>query len=185
MKLIYGDIKPISGLHIAGICSVYVAPREWLAADPLADFDSGRILSAVQLKDNKFWIKIDLLQPTYDFEETPKTSKSGDYIETNLTGTLNYYNYELRQMLETLRRHDLVTMIQDQNKRRRFIGDTSTGMILSYSYKLKNGKDREESIQINLNAQTEDPAPFYNPDNEPEFNYNLLQDIDGNFLLVE
>lgn len=184
MKTVYSDIKPAEGQHVAGICSLYVVPREWLAEDPLIDFESGRVLNAVALKDNKFWIRLDLIQPTYNFEELPKSNKSGDYKESSLTGELNFYNYFLLQQLETLRRSQPVVLLTDMNKRRRLIGDTQAGMILNYSHTIKNDPP-EEKVTINMIMESEDPAPYYNPDNEPEINYNLLEDMDGNFLLVE
>jgi hypothetical protein len=184
MKSIYADIAPATGPHNGSICSVYVIPREWLAADPVIDFETGRVLIAAELKENKFWIRMDLLQQTYDFEETPKSNKSGDYKESALSGELNLYNYMIRQQLETLRRSQPVVLLTDMNKRRRLIGDTETGMIFSYNYSLKNNPG-EEKITINMIMESEDPAPYYNPDNEPEIIYNFLENLDGNFLLVE
>lgn len=184
MKSIYADIAPIDGSHNGGICSVYVIPREWLAADPVIDFETGRVLTAAQLKDNMFWIRMDMLQPTYLFKETPKSNKSGDYTESTLTGDLNWYNYLVRQQLETLRRSQPVILLTDMNQRRRLIGDTETGMIFSYAYSLNNNPG-EEKVSLNMIMETEDPAPFYNPDNEPEIIYNFLENLDGNFLLVE
>jgi hypothetical protein len=57
-------------------------------------------------------------------------------------------------------------------------------MIFSYNYSLKNNPG-EEKITINMIMESEDPAPYYNPDNEPEIIYNFLENLDGNFLLVE
>ncbi len=185
MKLVYSDIAPAHGPHIAGICSVFVAPRQWLASNPLIDFETGKVLASVELQDNKFWIKIDLLPQTYLFDENHKDSKSGDFKETTLSGTLNFYNYNLQQQLETLRRCQLVVLLTDMNKRRRLIGGMETGMLFKYSHKVNNKNGREEDVQVDMIMDSEDPAPFYNPDDEPEIIYNLLQNIDGNFLLIE
>jgi len=181
MNLSFTDIRPATGEHVAGICSLYVVPRQWINTDPVIDFETGKVLTAVDLKENTFWIRIDLLQPSYEFTETPKDSKSGDYKEIALTGTLNFYNYILQQQLETLRRCQLVVLLTDMNKRRRLIGDSSAGMLFKYAHSVH----KEEAVQINMMMESEDPAPFYNPDNEPEIIYNLLENVDGNFLLVE
>lgn len=184
MKLVYADFQPAPGVHVAGICSVYIAPRQWLAANPAIDFTTGKVLNAVALLSNKFWIRMDLIEDSYLFDEDPKDSKSGDYKETTLTGTLNYYGYDLQQILETLRRSQLVVLLTDMNKRRRLAGDADNAMRFTYKHTQKNDP-RQDIITINMIMQTEDPAPFYNPDNEPEIIYNLLENIDGNFLLVE
>jgi len=184
MKTVYADIAPATGLHNGGICSVYVIPREWLDADPVIDFETGRVLTALPLKPGRFWIRLDLVEETYKFNETPESSKSGPYTKTALAGNLNYYNYMLRQQLETLRRSQPVVMLTDLNQRRRLAGDTETGMIFSYAYDLNNNPG-EEKVSVNMMMETEDPAPYYNPDNAPEIIYNFLENLDGNFLLVE
>jgi hypothetical protein len=181
MKLAYADMKPATGHHVAGICSIYVAPKQWLDADPQIEFETGRVMNAIALKDNKFWIRIDLVPQSYNFVETPKDSKSGDFKEIALSGTLNFYNFFLQQQLETLRRCQLVVLLTDMNKRRRLIGDTNAAMVFKYGHSV----NKEEIVQVNMIMESEDPAPFYNPDSEPEIIYNLLENIDGNFLLVE
>lgn len=184
MKPVYADIQPASGSHIAGICSVYLIPRQWLTADPEVDYETGRVVNAVTLNLNRFWIRMDLLKPTYKFKEEPKDSKSGDFKEVTFTGDINFYNYQLQQQLETLRRCQLVVLLTDQNARRRIIGDTEAGMRMTYEHNVDNSSG-EERASISFTMDVEDPAPFYNPDNTQEILYNLLQDIDGNFLLVE
>ena len=144
MKLVYGDIQIATGIHVAGICSLYVVPKEWIAIDPVIDFDTGKVLTPVQLASGKFWIRMNLLEPTYLFTETPKDSKSGDYKEAALSGTLNYYSYDLQQILETLRRCELVALVTDLNQRRRLIGTSENGMIFRYSHMAKNSPGRRK-----------------------------------------
>ena len=185
MKPIYHDIAPATGTHIAGICSLLVAPKSWLLQDPVIDFETGEIHQGILLNTGKFWIQIDLIEDSYTFDELPKDSKSGQYIETTLAGVLNYYNPMLQQILQTLRRQQLVAFVTDANNRRRIIGDSDTAMQFQYSHTHKNSPQKEERISVELTFQSEDPAPFYNPDGQQDVLFNLLENTDGNFLLVE
>lgn len=183
MKQVYGDIAYLQEQHSAGLISLQVTPREWLAQDPVIDYDTGKVLQAIQLAAGKFWLSMQLVPAGYTFEETPKTAKGGDYYEISAGGLLNTFNYEFQQVLETIKRSELVCVITDRNKRRKLIGDTQTGMRLSVSHTHKNNPG-EEKIMLDLNYQCEDLPPYYNPDNTPDGIGNFLINSNGNFLLI-
>jgi hypothetical protein len=184
MKNIYSNLEAIGGEHKAGICKILAAPKHWLKDDPITDFATGRVMLPVELQPGKYWIEIDLIPETYIYNESSKESAAGDFFAISLTGTLNFFNYQLQQQLETLRRCELVLQLTDKNKRRKLTGNTQFAMQLRYSHLHKN-EPAEQSIAISLQMEAETPAPFYNPDFTPEITYNLLQDLGGEFLAVE
>lgn len=185
MKQVYSDLKYQQDIHTAGIWKMQITPREWLASDPVIDFETGIVLQAVALKANKFWLAVELTPRSYDYQETPKNVKSGDYYEISATGLLNTFNSALQQVLETIRYSELVAVITDRNKRRKLIGNTTAGMKLSITHNHKNAPAGLETLQLSLSAQLEDLPPYYNPDNTPDILGNFLIDSNGNYLLVE
>lgn len=184
MKQVYADLEYKQQLHIAGLCSMQITPREWLAADPVIDFETGRVLQAITLKDDKFWLSLQLTQGSYNYQESPKSSKSGDYYEVSAGGLLNTCNYAVQQILESLRRSELVVTLTDRNQRRKIIGDTNGAMKLAITHTHKNNPG-EERLTLDLAYQCDDAPPYYNPDNTPDVVGNFLINVNGDFLLVE
>lgn len=186
MKLSYANIATNTGPHIAGICSVLVKPRQWFSSDPVVQYETGRIIE--DAASDKNWIAISFIEDTLTFEETPKESKSGDYFETLITVTLNYFSFDLLQILETLRRCELVVLITDKNHRRRFIGTRYNGCQFRYGHETRNKTGGEQKVDITFTYESESPAPFYNVDATPEIFPNNPIDINlitPNYLLVE
>lgn len=184
MKSVYSDIKNISGEHIAGIVDIMITPREWLAADPVIDFETGKVLQALSLKTNKFFLLLQLANASYSYEEKPKASKSGDYYEISASADLNTFNYSIQQALETLRYSECIAVIRDRNKRRKLIGMGYSAMKLSVTHSHKNAPSSEEKVTLDLVYESEGLPPFYNPDNTPDILGNYLIDSNGNYLLV-
>ena len=184
MKSAYGDINSSKAMHTGGICTMLISPREWLLTDPVIDFETGRIISPVQLASGKLWLKLDLVPRDFYFEENEKSNKSGPYVEIIAGGILDVYNYVLQQMLETLRYCELAVIITDRNKRRKIVGNTQAGMTIRKFHRIKNNPAGEETIKMDMVMECEDPAPFYNPDNTPDAISDFLTDDDGNFVLI-
>lgn len=161
-----------------------VAPREWLNTDPVIDFETGRVMQALELKSGKYWLSLQLTQGSYYFSAVPKTSKSGDYYEVSAGGLLNSCNYAIQQILETVRRSELIVTTDDKNLRRKIIGDTQTAMKLAITHTIDN-KTREEKLSLDLAFECKGLPPYYNPDNTPDAVGNFLVDYNGNFLLIE
>lgn len=184
MKSVYSDLKNITGGHSAGIVDVMITPREWLATEPVVDFETGKILQALSLKTNKFFLLLQLAPYSYNYEAKPKASKSGDYYEVNASGDLNTFNYSLRQVVETLRYSECVAIVRDRNKRRILIGNGEDAMKISIFHSIKNGNSAEEKTTIDFSFECDEAPPFYNPDNTPDILGNYLIDSDGNYLLV-
>lgn len=185
MKQVYSDLKYLQTIHAAGICKMQITPREWLASDPVVDFETGEVLQAVSLKANKFWLAVELTPPSYDYNETLKNAKSGDYYEISASGLLNTFNSALQQVFETIRYSELVAIIYDRNKRRKLVGNSGAGMRLALVHTHTNTPAGVESLAVTLAAEFEDLPPFYNPDNTPDILGNFLIDANGNYLLVE
>lgn len=184
MKPEYSDIQYNKGPYAAGICSVMITPREWLQNDPVIDFATGRVLIVPTLKSNKFWMQLGFTPKSYFYDEPGKSAKSGPYYEIIVSGLLNDYNYSLQQVLQTLLYHEFVVVLRDRNHRRKIVGNTSAGMKLAKNYTQKNSPSGQIT-EIILTMESEDPAPFYNPDNTPEILGNFLIDANGNYLLVQ
>ena len=184
MKQVYADLAYQQQLHIAGLCSMQIAPRQWLASDPVIDFETGRVLNAIELQSDKFWLSLQLTQGSYNYSAVPKTSKSGDYYEVSAGGLLNTSNYQVQQILESIRRSELVVTTNDRNQRRKIIGDSKSAMKLTITHTIKNNPG-EEKVLLDLFYQTDDAPPYYNPDNTPDAVGNFLINANGDFLLVE
>lgn len=161
MKPVYTNLSNTTGAHIAGICTLQVAPREWLNADPIIDFNTGKVLAAVTLKTGKAWLTLDLLQDSYDYNEKPKSSKSGMFYEISLSGTLNNFPAEVQQVLESIRYNEVVAIVKDRNKRTKLVGNTAFAMLLTYTNKNTNNQGGTQSITIDMVMESEAPAPFY------------------------
>lgn len=184
MKSVYSDLIYQKDIHSAGIWKMQITPREWLSADPVIDFETGVVLNAVTLLPNKFWLQLQLTPRSYDYQEIPKTTKSGDYYEVSAVGLLNTFNSQLQQVLETIRYSEVVAVVYDRNKRRKLAGTSSAGMKLSVTHFHKNAPVAVQQLQISLASQSEYLPPFYNPDNTPDILGNFLIDANGNYLLV-
>ncbi|HVZ97978.1 MAG TPA: hypothetical protein VG847_13945 [Chitinophagaceae bacterium] len=185
MKQVYGDLIFQESIHSAGLWKVDITPREWLYADPVIDFATGTVLNAVTLKANKFWLRMQLTPASYDYSETPKNVKSGDYYEIALSGLLNTFNPPLQQIIETIRFSDIVAIVFDRNQRRKLFGNTNNGLKLTVTHSHKNTPAGVEQLAISLTGQSEILPPYYNPDDTPDIEGNFLIDADGNYLLIE
>lgn len=183
MKAIYSDLKYLQQLHSAGLVSMQITPREWLAADPVIDFETGRVLETIQLKPNRFWLSVQFTPASFSFAENPKDTKSGDYYEVSTGGLLNTFNYALQQVLETIRYSELVVTVKDKNKRRKIIGDTQAAMELKVTH-THQSEPGIEKVQLDLTYSAEGLPPYYNPDNTPDALGNFLVNSTGDFLLV-
>jgi hypothetical protein len=185
MKQVYSDIKYQKQIHSAGLWYLQITPREWLAKDPVVDFETGRVLEALQVINDKFFLSLELTPPSYDYKSIPKATKSGNIYNISLSGLLNTFNYSLQQVLESIKYSELVVVLTDRNKRRKVIGDTQSGMELSITHTHKNAPRGEEQIQLDFTYTSNNQPPYYNPDNTPETTGNFLIDSNGNYLLVE
>lgn len=184
MKQTYGDINYLQQQHVAGLCNMQVTPREWLQSDPIIDFATGKVLITPTLKAGRFWLQMQMVPQSYNYDVQTKDSKAGTYKEIKAGGTLNVFNYRLQQILETIEKSDLVTVIDDRKGRKRIIGNTTSAMKLSYEISHKNNPGMEK-ISLQLTYTSEIVPPYYNPDAVPDLDQNFLIDSDGNFLLVE
>lgn len=162
MKPSYNNITVGTGARTSGLYSIKVVPREWLAADPVADVITG-VVSDVPLKFGKEWIDLFFTELSYDYNETPKSNnKAGDYFEVTAGGSINELTPELQRTIETLRYHEFVAIVQDKNDRVKVIGDTVAGMQLQMDYKQSNSNGGTEISTIKLSMEVEDRPPFYN-----------------------
>jgi|SRR6185437_1803712 len=183
MKQVYADLAYLQEPHSAGLCSLQVTPREWLASDPVIDFESGRVMQTIPLQAGKFWLGMQLTQGSYYYLETPKNDKAGDSYVVTAGGLLNTFNYQFQQVLETMKQSELVAVLTDRNKRKKIIGDTAGGlkMVVTHSHKNNPG---EEKLSIDFTYQCEGLPPYYNPDNTPDGIGNFLINANGDFLLI-
>src|SRR5881392_728476 len=113
MKQVYGNIAFTTGAQVAGICEIKIAPREWLASDPVIDFATGKILTDLALTDDKEFLILTLTQDSYEYNEKPKNNRGGSYYEVSCNGTINDLDSTTQQMLESLRYHEFVAIIKD------------------------------------------------------------------------
>jgi len=161
MKPVYSNIQPITGPLVTGICTLKILPREWLASPLAIDFSSNTILTEPALVDGRAWIDLQLVEPTYEYNEKPKTSKGGSYYEISLTGTINNITYDSLQTLETLRYHEFIALVKDRQGRSKIVGDIDTGMQMQISHKETNDRGGNQTIAIELFMLSGAATPFY------------------------
>jgi len=161
MKPAYSDIAPVTGGLVSGICAVKIIPREWIAEEIKIDFGTNKVLSQAVLFPNKNWLKLQLVESSYEFDEKPKSNKGGNYYETSLSGTSNDLSADLLQVLETLRYSEFVVIAMDRQKRYRIIGNQDAGMVMQITNKQTNNQGGNQVITIDFTIQTETLSPFF------------------------
>ena len=160
MKQVYENILLHEGSHIAGICKLQIAPREWLSSNIIIDFNTGKIKTAINFITGRNWLDIELTLPSFEFDEKPKSNKSGQYIELAVAGTINNFTASVQQVIETLRYSEFVVLLTDANNNMRLIGDAESGMVLSPDHSVKNAVN-EERLQLSFIMESETTAPIY------------------------
>lgn len=163
MKPIYGNIEPATGALYSGICTLKIVPKEWVYSYIDIDFTSNTVLYEPVLLEDKSWLIITLTEKSYEYTETPKYIKAGQYYEINFSGTTNDLSPELLQILETLKYHEFIAITKDRHGRQKLIGNNATGLILSISNKEENADGGTQTVTIQLSMENEFAAPFYNP----------------------
>lgn len=162
MKPVYNNIKPTTGVHLAGLIKILIAPKEWLDAPIVVDFNTNKVLTPATITGiGRSWLTLDLTADSYQFVEKPKNSKAGEFFDCSLNGLVNYIDAPLLQQLETIRFNEVVAIITDKNKRLRIVGDTVKGMNFSFGLKNDNANAGVQEVSIDLLLQLATPAPFY------------------------
>jgi hypothetical protein len=157
MKPVYSDLSPKRGVHVAGICSIQIVPREWLETPIAIDFTTGKVIVEVDLVADKEWINLGLLEESYDYDEKPKSSKSGSFFEVAAGGVTNDLSPEILQTLETFRYHEFIAILKDKQQRYRIVGDQDAGMVLQFA----SSQGNILKVDISLQMQTEAAPPYY------------------------
>ncbi len=186
MKPVYTDLALRAGAHTGGLCSVKIAPKEWLAADPVIDFNTGTIVQEIQLISGKSFLNFSFTEESYDYSEKQKVSKAGLFYEITLSGLLNHINAAMQQTIETLRYHELVAIVTDRKKRKKFVGSMDAGLHFQLNSKHTNAQGGIQSGAIDLVMESEFLPPFYTYDSAPSTmtgNYLLVYDPDA-YLLI-
>ncbi len=163
MLNVYNTISPTYGPHIGGICSIKIAPIEWLSEEVVCDFATGKILTAVPFITNRSWINLELLFESYEFIAKPKAAKPGSFFEVSLTGTSNDITPETLQVLATFRHHQFIALVKDAQRRDKLIGNIHEGMSFQFSTKESNNKTGTLEVAIDMAMDLQNPVPFYEP----------------------
>jgi hypothetical protein len=161
MNTSYANINLKTGTHIAGICKIQIAPREWLAENPTIDFLSGKILTPVVFLGSYNWLSLQLVADSYSYSEKPKSSKAGPFIEISISGLINYIDPALLQILETLRNNELIALVTDFNGQLRLVGNANIGLIADIGHVQENKQDGSCEISIEMKMQNSYASPFY------------------------
>jgi hypothetical protein len=161
MKQVYGDIQLKPGSTNAGISKIQVAPKEWLSGDLVIDFSTGVISTAIGLLSGKSFYEFEFAPLSYDYDEKPKTVKNNPAIGTTISGLINDLDKDQLQIIETLRRNELIVIATDRQRRKRVVGNQEYGMILTFENKNANNPNGNQKAQITLNFESESYAPFY------------------------
>ncbi len=160
MKAVYNNLLPATGTHIAGICKVWIAPKEWLVNRLYKIFSTNTITTTIVLQPGKQFIELNLLPDKYEFEELPKIGKQGEYFDISLQGLLNNIAAGTQQALITYRYHEFIVVFKDRRGRYRIAGNDDTGMQFQYSNKETSNGGGKQTVPISLAYQSEFAVPF-------------------------
>jgi hypothetical protein len=175
----YANVQLRPGYTTKGLCDIKVIPREWVKITKTPGI-GGSVVSKMDLLPGRHWIAMKFIPESYKIAEDLKTNTSGDYIEVNISGTMNHLSYDAQQVLETLRYHELVVYCTDTLKQSKVAGDNEKGMRLSYLHDQAGSKDVAE---INFILETTSSAPYFQPG--PGAEQQFIGTEDGDFILTE
>lgn len=159
MKPAYNSLTSKKGNHGGGIVKMHVAPKDWLSEEIVIDFTTNKIIQPVKLLPGKEWIPLGFTKPSFEFNDDPKSNKSGSYYEVTCAGIMNNYDNVLQQTIETLRYYELLTIVTDRFQRQRFIGNMEQGMVIAGKHVIKNNFG-EESLSIKFFMEAEKSPPY-------------------------
>ena len=161
MKPAYASISNKTGAVNGGICSIKIAPRDWLSAAPVVDFISGKITTAITFISGKDWLSIEFIPQSYDYDETEKASKSGRFYEIKISGIINYCDADLQNVLETMRYNQFIMKVMDRDKKINIIGLQSAALIPLIARKNTNASSGTQYTNFSFTFETENAPPFY------------------------
>jgi hypothetical protein len=161
MKPAYSSVALKEGPHKGGIISIQIAAKEWLDDDIVIDFLTGKVTSAVTFLSTHNWLTLTFTPNSYEYDEKPKSNKSGSYYEVSAAGIINYVDAALQQVLETLRYNQLVCLLTDRNQQLKLIGNKNFGMIFTIEQKNANNQSGVQQVPVSFYLETEDAPPFY------------------------
>ena len=157
MKLVYSDLLLATGPHKGGICSILITPKEWLQEDIRIDFATSRVVSSLATIPGTGWLRLQFIPTSYDYEETPKTGRSGPYYEVVTSGTNNTITPQMQQVLNSLTYHQLVCQVKDKRGNIKIVGDKEAGALIQFGHRNKD----KQTLDISLRLDSENPVPFF------------------------
>lgn len=162
MKPAYASINLLNGSHNGGICSIQVAPNNWVETFPDVDFNYGKIITPVAFLAGKDWLDIVFTPNSYDYEETEKASAAGRFFDIKISGTVNYSDADLQQIIHTLRYHHFILKVRDRNGNYKLIGNIlPNSVIVEVTNKNTNANNGQQFSNFNFSFTTEDAPPYY------------------------
>lgn len=162
MKPAYASINLLNGSHNGGICSIQVAPNNWVESFPDVDFNYGKIISPVVFIDGKDWLDIVFIPKSYDYEEVPKDSAAGTFFEIKISGIVNYSDADLQQIIHTLRYHHFILKVRDRNGNYKLVGNIlPNSVIVETTNKNTNTNYGQQFYNFIFSFTTEVSPPFY------------------------
>ena len=154
MRPVYENITLAPGANKPRLCSLLIAPIEWLQGDVVVDYNSGMILEPPVL--NNGWLELKLAPESYDYEEKPKSNRAGQYYEITIAGTANQITPEIQLVLNTLRFHQLVVRAKDKHGNIKYVGTRESGAVFQFA----NANAALQKVDITLSYDSEYPAPY-------------------------
>lgn len=162
MKPAYDSLNLLNGSHNGGICSIQVAPNNWVETFPDVDFNFGKIITPVIFIEGKDWLDIVFIPKSYDYEEVTKDSAAGTFYEIKISGIVNYSDAALQQIIHTLQYHHFILKIRDLNGNYKLVGNIlPNSIILEISYKNTNANNGQQYYNFSFSFTTEELPPYY------------------------
>lgn len=153
MKPVYSAIQSAHGAHKAGVCKCLIAPKAAFSSIIIKPISGTAILPT---PSGYSWQTIEFAPNTFTLEEKVKQSRSGDYYEILVQGTLNQLTAPIQQALNTYANEELIIIVQDVEGRRKLIGNLQRGATI----RLKHKHNRIQMVEIDIVWESAMLLPF-------------------------
>lgn len=161
----YGNITLSTGAHEGGICSIKIAPRQWIGSDISIDFLTNTVNAALDFSGsplpNNDIIALELVPDSFFHNEKPVNSKTGNYFDVSIGGSVNNMTPFLKMIIDSLRYDELVALVIDHSGKTRLVGNRETGLSMQVNYTNTNKDGGMLECSIELSMQIEKSSPYY------------------------
>jgi hypothetical protein len=133
--------------------------KEWLVSEVRTGFGTGQVMGLPALETGRDWLHLFGINETFKFDEKPKNTKAGDYIENSFSFVNNKMDAFFRSATPYYLKHEWVTVLGFIDGSSIILGNQRKAM----SFRFNRTHENKPGTEINafeLTLDTVDPAPF-------------------------